>query len=101
MPLTQASFSIQAWSLQLRRLGVDAAEEMIVGAIEEDDHVFQMLALVGDAQGMDHRLLLLVALAQPQPVIETASCEASPLNVLRFQAANCAEHARGDRRERR
>ncbi len=55
--------------LQLAGLGVDAAGEMVVGAVEEDDHILQMLALVGDAQRMDHRLLLLVALAQPQPVL--------------------------------
>ena len=65
--------------MQLGGSGVDAAEEMVVGAIEEDHHVFQMLALVGDAQGMDHRLLCSSPWRSHSPLIETESWRSSPL----------------------
>ena len=35
--------------LQLTALGIDAAMELIIGAVKKDDDIFQLLALVGDA----------------------------------------------------
>ena len=51
--------------LKLRRFGIDAPEKAIVGAIERHDDIFQMYALVGDAQCMNHGLLRRIALSQP------------------------------------
>ena len=50
---------------QLRRPGVDAPLEFVARAIEQHQDIFQMLALLGNAQGMDHRLLMDIALTQP------------------------------------
>ena len=87
--------------LQLRRFGIDAADKMVVRAVEKHQHVFQMFALAGDTQRMNHRLLMGIALAQPQPVDGHRKLAFLALDVARLQAGEFRKHLRGHRREDR
>ena len=85
--------------MQLRRLGVYPAHEMILAAVEEHHQFGQVFALLRHAQGMDHRLLVFIALAQPKPVDRDRQLGFLALHIARFQARKCREHLGGDRRE--
>ena len=87
--------------LQIGGACIDAAREMIEPLIEEDDHFFEMHALIGHAERVNHRLMRGVSLAQPQTGRRHRELRSLAVNVACLEPGILGEECRGHRIEQR